>query len=212
MADKSLKRVFFPIYRETTDDAGRVVKDPIGVFSCRLSTARFFDIDKLNFNFEVQVTRKGGARSLTLADGTKLTSSTKDADKKSADSTIVLPVNSKGSRTVILTTGKKITDTKRVANKDGAYHTVSFRFPSWATVAVIADALGEIIPATKLKANPTEADASPYFRVKGGRLYTINAKAAAEAKTDATVPANKAEAETLVKKSKPDAKVTEAAG
>lgn len=208
MANKTLSRKFFPIYRETQDDAGRVTKDPIGTFSCRMSTARFLDLDKLNFNFEVAIKRKGGTRSKTLVDGTTLGGT----DQAIADSTIVLSVSNKGSRTVIIKTGKKIADSKRVKNKDGAYHTVSFRFPAWATVTVIADALGELIPANKIRSTPTAADIEPYFKVKGGRTYTINQKAAAEAKTDATVPANAQEAEQLVQKSRAGSKVTKAAG
>lgn len=206
MANNTLRKKYFPIYRETQDDAGRVVKDPIGTFSCRMSTARFLDLDDLNFNFEVATTRKGGQRSKTLADGTTLGGT----DTTVADSTVILSVSSRGSKTVVIKTGKKIADTKRTKNKDGAYHTISFRFPAWATVSVIADALGEIIPANKIKASPTATDIEPYFRIVGGRTYTINQKAAAEAKTDAQVPSNDSELQQLAQKS--GKRVVKAAG
>ena len=74
---------------------------------------------------------------------------------------------------------------------------MSFRFPSWATVNVIADALGTLIDPTKLDATPSATKIYPYFTVKGGRKYVIMAQTAAKENTDAAVPTTAQEAETL---------------
>lgn len=208
MATKSLDKKYFPIYRETTDDAGRVLKDPIGVFSCRMSTARFLDIDKLNYNFQVEVARKGGKRSLFLADGTQMTNSEANTDQARSDSTIILSSSPKGSKTVTIRTGKKIADTQRKTGKDSAYHTVSFRFPGWATIKVIADALGEIIPAGKLSSDPGETEVKNQFKVKGGGTYFILSKTVAENQPDAVVPETEAELNTVLQKAEDNKKAT----
>jgi hypothetical protein len=197
MADKSLGRIFFPIFRKTSGDTGRSVQDPIGVFSCNLNAARFLDLDELAIPLPVMVReRKAGRRSITLADGTKLTPTAAGADVSSSE--IVIPVSGRGSRTVILLTGKQITDTARVKNKANAFHTISFRFPSFLNILGISEALGEIIPGTKIKNPPTAADIWGHFTVKGGRRYPIMLATAAETSVDYDVPETESEINALM--------------
>lgn len=211
MASQSLARIFFPILRKTDGDSGRSIKDPLGFFSCNLNAARFLDIDKLSISLPViQVKRKGGSRSVTLADGTTLTQTTAGANI--AESVLLLPTSAKGSRTVILKTGKKITDTKRIKNPNAAYHTISFRFPGFATAVVISEALGEIIPADKMKNPPNATDVWPYFIIKGGRRYPIMLGTDAETSIDADVAESPAEVEALAAKAENVKAVKKGAG
>jgi hypothetical protein len=207
MADKPLGKVYFPILRKTPGDAGRVNPDPFGFFSCRLNAARFLDIDKLDLNLIINREKKAHTRSLILADGTVLKQSTDNSDGQVASSLFTLSVGSKGSRSVILKTGKKTPNTSGLI-----YHTLTFRFPGWATIWCIADALGEIIPTTKIKADATAADIFPFFTVKGGRKYPIMLKTDAEGNTDASVPTTAAEAQTLLAQSDKKGTAKKAAG
>ena len=196
MADKPLGKVYFPILRKTPGDAGRVNPDPFGFFSCRLNAARFLDIDKLDTNLIISREKKAYTRTLVLADGTVLKQSADNSDGLVAGSLITLSVGAKGSRSVILKTGKK------TLNPSGLiYHTLTFRFPSWATIWTIADALGEIIPTTKIKSDASPTDVFPFFTVKGGRKYPIMLKSDAEGNADASVPSTPEEAQALLAQS-----------
>ena len=196
MATATLGRIYFPIYRKTTGDAGRSVDDPVGVFSCNMNAARFLDLNDKAIPLPVMVReRKAGKRSLTLADGTTLTATQAGTDTNASE--IVVPVSGRGSRTVILKTGKLITDSQRVKGKNSAYHTISFRFPSFATILNISEALGEIIPATKIKNPPNATDIWGYFTVKGGRRYPIMLGTEAETSTDISVAETSAEVTAL---------------
>lgn len=195
MADKPLGKIYFPILRKTPGDAGRTKADPFGVFSCRLNVARFLDIDKLNINLIISRDKEAYTRVLTLVDGTILKRSTEDSDGQVAKSLISLPIGGRGSRSVILKSGKKTKPNGLI------YHTLTFRFPAWATVWCIADALGTLIPTTKIKSDATPTDVFPYFTVKGGRRYPIMDKAAAQGNTDAVVPLNEGEAQTALAQS-----------
>jgi hypothetical protein len=192
MADKPLGKVYFPILRKTPGDAGRTNADPFGVFSCRLSAARFLDIDKSNINLVISREKAAYTRTLTLVDGTVLKQSAENSDGQVATSLITLPIGGKGSRSVILKSGKK---TKLEGN---IYHILTFRFPAWATIWCISDALGEIIPETKIKSDATATDVFPYFTVKGGRTYPIMSKTAAKGNADASVATNQTEAQALL--------------
>lgn len=139
--------------------------------------------------------RKAGKRSLLLADGTKLTGT--QAGNEIITSEIVVAVSGRGSRTVILKTGKLISDSQRVKGKENAYHTISFRFPSFATILNISEALGEIIPAAKMKNPPNTTDVWGYFTVKGGRRYPIMLGTEAETSTDINVAETSAEVAAL---------------
>ncbi len=186
MATKTLAQVFFTFGRNTSDDAERKKDDPVGYFSCRASTARFFDIEGLATPGLIISERSSSGRSRTLADGTQLAGQEGTPTEISTVKTqIVLPVSARGSRTVIIQTGNKIEDSQRKTNKDGAFHTVSFRFPSWATILTIADALASTIPEGKLNRSPGANQAFPYFKVKGGRSYPIMKRSAAISNTTA---------------------------
>lgn len=204
MASKTLGKKYFPILRKTPGDAGRSISDPFGFFSCRMNVARFLDIDKLAFDLIINRKRNAYTRGTMLVDGTILKST--ENGSQIAESLITLPVGSKGSRSVIIKSGKK--------TKAGGliYHTLTFRFPSWATVWCISDALGEIIPAGKLKSDPTESDVFPFFTVKGGRTYPIMEKQAAEGNADAAVPATVEEANQLLQQSEKKGTGKKAAG
>lgn len=203
MADKPLGRVYFAILRKTAADSGRTKDDPFGTFSCRANVARFLNIEANAISI-LGIKRKAHDRSLTLADGTNLKRSAKNTDSKVAESLITLPLSSKGSRTVILKTGKK-------TKADGLiYHTLSFRFPAWATIWCISDALGTVIPTSAIKREPTQSDVFPFFTIKGGRTYPIMEQAEAKGNTDAQVATNPQESANLAQQS--DKKSKKAAG
>ncbi|MEH1802144.1 MAG: hypothetical protein V7L13_23880 [Nostoc sp.] len=184
------QRLYFPLKINTANDAQRENPDPLGNFSCLSVTAKFLDIEKFAVPFLKTTTVKPTkARTLIRADGSSVKRGKKNADG--------IPVEyakpgslSKGTRRVILTTGKKIGDSS-------TYHTISFRFPSIATILVISDALGSLIPTNKIKAIPTATDIAPYFKVVGGRQYSIMQKAAAESSTAAQVPLTAAQIKQL---------------
>jgi hypothetical protein len=206
MADKPLGKVYFPILRKTSADTGRTTVDPYGVFSCRLNVARFLDIDKLNINLVISRERKEHTRTLTLVDGTKLKQSSDNNDGQVEKSLITLPIGGKGSRSVILKSGKKTKDNGLI------YHTLTFRFPAWATVWCIADALGTLIPANKIKSDATASDVFPYFTIKGGRRYPIMEKTAAQSNTDAVVPLDEQQAQAALGQSERKGTAKKAAG
>ncbi|WP_445628421.1 hypothetical protein [Nostoc sp. DSM 114167] len=189
MANKSLGRVWFSLSRETTDDASRVNDDPVGLFSCRANVARFLDIDKLGFTGTIygKAREYTTARNLTLADGTVLDKSAENTDGKNAGEPIALQ-RKVGGRSVIIKTGKKIGT--KVAGKPQGYHSISFAFPTWATIRVIADSLGEIIPAGKISSDPGENEIQPTFKIAGGGSYGIMQKAAADTSTVANTSVN----------------------
>ncbi|MCV3216032.1 hypothetical protein OGM63_21390 [Plectonema radiosum NIES-515] len=197
MPTASLGRIYFPITRKTGADAGRSNPDPSGVFSCNMNAARFLDINDKAIALPVMVReRKAGKRSITLADGTTITAT--QAGTEIATTEIVLPVSGRGSRTVILKTGKLIADSQRLKGKTTAYHTISFRFPSFVTVLGICEALGELIPASKIKNPPTATDVWGHFTIKGGRRYPIMLGTDAETSTDYSVSETAAEMAALV--------------
>lgn len=177
------KRLYFPFKRLTSGDADRVVDDPVGNFSCLPVTANFLDIEKLAIPVvRTKKVKPTKIRTLNRADGSLVVRNPKNPSgiPQEYDASSRL---SKGTRRVVLTTGKKID--ARIADSRATYHTISFRFPSFATVLTISDALGTLIPSGKIKVKPTAADISPYFKVAGGGLYSIMQKAAAESSTEA---------------------------
>lgn len=191
------KRLYFPLYRETTDDAGRVVDDPLGNFSCLSVTAKFLDIEKLAKPFlkTTKVTPKK-QRTLVRADGSSVVRSTENSNGISASYDRPGRL-SKGTRSVILTTGKVIGTP--LTGQRPTYHSISFRFPSFATVLVISDALGTLIPAGKINITPSASEISPYFKLAGGGNYPIIQKAAANTLNQAQVPLTDAQLKQLTK-------------
>jgi hypothetical protein len=187
------KRLYFPLKRNTSGDAGRVVDDPLGNFSCLSVTAKFLDIEKFAIPFlKTKDVEPKKPRTLTRADSSTVVRSKENSDGVPASYKRAGRL-AKGTRSVILTTGKAID----AAATRKTYHTISFRFPSFATVLVISDALGELIPANKIKGIPTSTDISPYFKIAGGGQYPIMQKAAAVALNEAQVPLTAAQIRTL---------------
>ena len=178
MADKTLGRFWYALYRETGNDAARVKKDPYGWFSCRANVGRFLDIEGKQFTKTIYGKERTYAteRSLTLVDGTVLTKSAANTDGKPAGERIPLR-KTVGGRRVIIKTGKPIR--VATATKPATYHTVSFAFPQWATIQVIADALGEVIPSGKISSSPGATQIYPSFTMQGGGTYGIASQAAA---------------------------------
>lgn len=176
------KRLYFPFKRFTSNDAGRVIDDPIDNFSCLSVTAKFLDIENLAVPvLKTKRVKPTKVRTLNRADGSVVIRNPNNTDgiPQEYDAPIRL---STGTRRIVLTTGRKV-DAR--ANARATYHTIFFRFPSFATILVIADTLGTLIPAGKIKLVPTPADISPYFKVFGGGQYPIMQKAAAESSTEA---------------------------
>lgn len=131
------------------------------------------------------VERAGYTRSYTKADGTP-GSVTVDAGNR-----IYLPNGRAGAKKVELTRGG--------VTEQGNKKTLSFTFPSFVSVAEIADALGELIPATKIATTATvgENEIQPFFKIKGGRSYPIVPNAAAIAATRTDVATTEAEQVTI---------------
>lgn len=177
MATLSLGTKYFGLYRETSN-AGVVNPDPIGYFSCRINVARFLDIDGIPTPvIERKVSKSEKTRDLTIVDSAanSLTKSDKNTDS----------VNEPNNKTLQLTRGTKRVRIKTgIKNANGNYKTVGFSFPSWATIKVIADALGTIIPPGKISATPSTTEIEGYFKLGQGGKYAIMLKAEAEASPD----------------------------
>lgn len=179
MASQPLNYFAFILGRNTGRDSGRVNPDPIGFFYCRANTARFLDIENFAFSGSIKRKRKAHTRTKTLADGTTLGGQ----DVQVAESEFTSSSKSRGQgKNIKLVTGKK--------TEKGNYQTLSFNFPSFATTAIIGEALGELIPTTKIKTTPTAADIFPYFILPTGSRGGIMQKAAADSSTDASVGLN----------------------
>lgn len=197
MADKPLSRLWYVLYRETKD-AGVVKKDPIGYFSCRANVGRFLGIDKAQFTGLIMLPRKTYNRVLTLADGTKLATSEENTDGKVEGS--MYPLRKVvGDKSVILKTGKRIypNDAKKTQT-----HTLTFAFPTWATIETIGDALGELIPTGKISKDSTPSDTEifPYFALaSGGGSYPIISEPNADANKDASTNASEIKAKAKAK-------------
>jgi hypothetical protein len=185
MANNTLGRLWFALIRETSEDGGRVRKDPYGYFSCRENVGRFLDIESKIFTGTIYGKERNYTkeRSFVLADGTTLNKSAANSDGKNAGEPVAIQ-RKVGQRRVILRTGKVIGTV--TAGKSPKYHTLSFAFPTWATIGTIADALGEIIPAGKMKASPTATDIRPQFTIAGGGTYGIMSATAATARKKAS--------------------------
>lgn len=187
MADKPLDLLYFPIFADYKG-TGRTLESALGTFSCRRNVATFLDIEDKAVSGVIVKERKGGERSLQLVGSTTLEPS--EGETGIADSKITLPIGGKGSRTVIIQTGVPISDSKRKIGAKKAKHTISFRFPGFCTIAIISEALGELIPTTKIKNPPGASDIEGYFKVKGGRTYPIMAQSAAQERKEGDVLIN----------------------
>ncbi|MCW5315632.1 hypothetical protein GTQ43_20825 [Nostoc sp. KVJ3] len=191
MASNALGRDYFAILRLQQEiKSGKEVK-PLGFFSCRSSTTRFLELQSKVAAADAIITftrKKVIKRSTTLADGTTLTVSAADKAEGGSNTNIeaeavagVMRGLSKGSKSITLKTGKPITDG---AARAGSYHTVSFRFPQFATNLIISNALGNLLNAGTVSQAPSESQIFPYFISAGGKRYPIATSAAATAAQD----------------------------
>ncbi|MEG4066256.1 hypothetical protein QUA42_02690 [Microcoleus sp. Pol11C2] len=155
--------------------------------SCIERVANFLDIKGLVYTPSEGdlVDRAAYSRSVPKPDGTF-------ADVAVAEGKRVYLANSRaGSKKVFLTTGLKTTK--------GTKRQLSITFPSFLSVAQIADALGELIPATKIATTGTVGvgEIEPFFSIEGGRTYPIMPKAAAVAAIATAVAITEAEQVTI---------------
>ena len=156
--------------------------------SCIPRVAKFLDIDTKQYvpNEADVVERAGYTRTYAKPDGT-------DGEVTVAAGTMVYLAKGKpGAKTVFLKTGKKTTK--------GTRRKLSFTFPSYLSISEIGDALGDIIPATKVNqtGNTGAAEVEPFFYVKGGGTYPIPLQPEAEATTDTDVAGTPAEEITIL--------------
>ncbi|MCC3447671.1 MAG: hypothetical protein JGK04_09200 [Microcoleus sp. PH2017_39_LGB_O_B] len=169
--------------------------------SCIPRVANFLDIKSRSYtpSPEDVTDRAGYTRSYIKADG-----STGEVTVP-ASKAVYLAFGRPNARKVSLTTGLKTTK--------GNKRKLSFTFPSFLTVAEIADILGELIPATKIATTATvgAGEIEPFFSIKGGRTYPIASAtvAAASANPDvATTETEQATTATTTKSKKKKPKVT----
>lgn len=126
------------------------------------------------------VERAAYTRSYTKADGTA------GSVEVVSGSKIYLPNDRAGAKKIKLVTGARTTN--------GTRKTLSMTFPSFLSVAQIADALGELIPPGKIATTATvgASEIAPFFTIAGGRTYPIMASAAAVASTATAVATTEA--------------------
>lgn len=155
--------------------------------SCIERVANFLDIkDRVYTPSEGDlVDRAGYTRSVPKPDGTF-------ADVTVAEGKRVYLANSRaGAKKIHLITGLK--------TSKGTNRRLSMTFPSFMSVAQIADALGELIPATKINTTGTlgVGEIKPFFTIEGGRTYPIMTNAAALAATATAVSITEAQQVTI---------------
>ncbi|MEG4842625.1 hypothetical protein [Microcoleus sp. B9-D4] len=155
--------------------------------SCIERVANFLDIkDRVYTPSEGDlVDRAGYTRSMPKPDGTF-------ADVVVAEGKRIYLANTRAG-------GKKIQLITGLKTAKGTNRKLHITFPSFMSVAQIADALGELIPATKINTTGVlgATEIKPFFSIEGGRTYPIVPNAAAVAST-ATVVATTEAAQTTV--------------
>lgn len=199
-----MSRVFFGLARETGTGAGRVNKDPVGFFSCVHWVAKFLEIQDKGFNGTIYGKKREykDKRANTRVDGATLKFSNDNSDNKNAGTEIALQ-RTIGPKRVIIKTWKAIKN----SGEEGASgaqtsntpvgslprHEISFAFPAWATVRVISDALGEIIPEKKISSLETASTDKilPYWKYEKGGTYGITPKTVADADESSTTQKEK---------------------
>jgi hypothetical protein len=160
--------------------------------SCVGRVADFLDIKNMVYTPSEGdlVDRAGYTREYTKADGTK-------GEVTVAEGKRIYLANSKaGAKKIFFRTGAKTTK--------GTKKTLSMTFPSFLTIAEIADALGELIPATKIAATATigTGEIEPFFTLEGGGTYPIMASTAAVASTATAVATTEAAQVTITTSTK----------
>ncbi|MBH8553400.1 hypothetical protein I8751_13650 [Nostocaceae cyanobacterium CENA357] len=201
MATKPLPHVAFIMGINTTNDAGRTNPDPQYFFYCKLSTARFLDIEAKIFTGTIIRKRKGYTRTKVLADGTTLGG--KDAQVAEGRTTGHARAVPHG-KNIKLVTGKK--------TQKGNYQTISFNFPTAVPTYAIGEALGELIPPGKIEATPGNTEIFPYFILPTGSRSGIMKQSAAQTSTNVEVPVTDAARRALIKKKGQDNDLQEGAG
>lgn len=188
---KTTSFISFPFYRDYA--AKEKKEDAFGYFTLKIASAKFLDIDKIPREAAVgKITRRKKStkvRDLTLVDGTVLNKRT-TAEETGGD-TPLLGALTTGGKSIQLKTGKVTTN--------GNYKMISIRFPVFATILNISDALGSVIPSGKISADPSATEIFNYFISGGGKRYPILTKDAAEAEKSAEAPTTKAAAKRLNK-------------
>lgn len=126
------------------------------------------------------VERAEYTRNYIKADGTE------GSVEVPAGSRVYLANDQAGAKKVKLVTGERTTK--------GTKKTLSFSFPSFLSVAQIADALGELIPSGKIATTATvgATEIGPFFSIAGGRTYPIVPSATAVASTATAVATTEA--------------------
>jgi len=156
--------------------------------SCIPRVAEFLDIKTKQYVPDLTdlVERAGYERTYTKADGTDGTVTVAEGQM------VYLAKGKPGARTIFLTTGRR--------TAKGTKRKLSFTFPSYLGIAEIGDALGDLIPATKINraGNTGAADIEPFFTVKGGGTYPIPLQATAEGTTDTDVAGTPADETTIL--------------
>jgi hypothetical protein len=193
MANKPLLWLPFLFTVNTSNDSGRVNPDPSGFFYARQNTVRFLDIESKVFTGFIEKEKDAYQRTLTLADGTVLAQSPENSDGQVNKSPYELRPKAKpGGKNIKILTGKQ------TAKKN--YQSISFNFPHWATLRAIADALGELIPASKMKLEPSANDIFPYAYSPGGRKIWIVDPSVAAADNTVEVATTDSEQNALAQK------------
>jgi len=156
--------------------------------SCIPRVAKFLDIDTKQYvpSLNDLVERVAYTRTYVKADGTDGEVTVPEGQRN------YLAYGKANARTVFLMTGRK--------TAKGNRRKLSFTFPSYLSIAEIGDALGDLIPATKVNRTGATgaADIDPFFIVKGGGIYPIPPQSEAEATTDTDVAGSPAEEVTLL--------------
>ena len=188
---KTTSFISFPFYRDYT--AAEKKEDAFGYFTIKIASAKFLDIDKIPTAVAVgRITRRKKStkeRDLTLVDGTVLNRRTNS--NEASGETSLLGALTTGGKSIQLKTGK--------VTANGNYKRISIRFPVFATILNISDALGSVIPSGKINVDPSGTEIFNYFISKGGKRYPILTKEAAEAEKTAEAPTTRAAAKRLNK-------------
>lgn len=140
-------------------------------YSCIPRVADFLDIKSRSYtpSPEDVTDRAAYTKSYVKADGT-LGEVTVQAGK-----VVYKAFGLAGAKKVFMNTGRK--------TAKGTRRKLYFTFPSFLTVAEIADVLGELIPSGKIATTATigVGEIEPFFSIEGGRTYPITPSATATA-------------------------------
>lgn len=162
-------------------------------FSCVKAVQKKLDIPEESVfipNADNTVDRKGYTRKYENAAGEEVSA------KSVADGKIpYLAYGKANSRQVFL----KMLKTAATGATKAKYRTLAFTFPSAVNVALIGEALAEIIPESKRDMGTLSAgNVESFFYVKGGRAYPLPTAAKAETGSAANVAETEAEVKAVL--------------